>query len=293
MMKIFSLFTLFSIYLQALCPEYRVLGLQDKHKIAIASQDAIVWEREDGSWSVREANVTEAPCKESGYLLLNNMEYKRAALYDKSYYTLKKGWNYLQAPKDGVDVAKTFTDVEFVYIYDRRSKRWAGYSLDATLMRKIKAAKILTLKYIEPHEGFYLLTAQAMRVEIFSSLPSTSCQRIMKSGAYELIYDSGIEPDLSYNSSGSVGVASRYRSHTRRGVYNDSRVLVMVPKLKSLSKEQRLQKYAPAIPKIAIYFNSAYRNKAFYVYDYLDRLCYKGYFPSKRSPPRPVLKKIQ
>lgn len=264
----------------------------------IDSKESIVWDKQDGIWSVskptHKVRLTNSTCKNSGYVLINNNDIKyKTLLYPKNYYDLKKGWNYLTTPKDGVDVRKTFLDAEFVYVYDKRSQAWAGYSSQAKLMNKIKISRILELKYIEPKQGFYVLSSKAKRVSIVSKLPNAQCQKIMKSKKYNLIYDSGTDSAFSFNTVKSVGVKSRYWSHTRKGVYNDSRILIMVPKIQKLSKNKTLKKYGPAIPMMMIHFNEAYTEKEFYAYDYLDESCYKGVFPSKRLPPKPMLKKLK
>ena len=285
-------------YLQATCKEYTLLGSENQNQTQINSKDSIVWDKQDNVWSVSKpknsVNLTSSTCKESGYVLVSNsnMAYK-TLLHHTNYYDLKEGWNYLTAPKDGVDVTKTFMDAEFVYVYDKRSSAWAGYSPKKELMSKIKSTRILELRYIEPKRGFYVLSQKAMRVAIASKLPNAQCQKFMQNSNFDVIYDSGIDKAFSFNGIKSAAVASRYFSHTRKGVYNDSRVAIMVPKLKKLSTNKIAKKYAPAVPKIMIHFNEAYADKKFYAYDYLNESCHKGYFPSKRKPPAPTMETVK
>ncbi len=272
-----------------------LLGSDKQNQVNISSKDTIVWDKQDGIWSVskpkNEVKLTSSTCKDSGYVLLNNNEmiYK-AAPYNKSYYDLKKGWNYFTTPKNGVDVAKTFLDVEFVYVYDKRSQAWASYSPKDTLMQKIKQTRILELKYIEQGRGFYVLSSKAMRVAIASIVPNEQCQKFLKDINYDVIYDSGIDKAFTYNDIKSLSLSSRYFSHNREGVYNDSRVMIMVAKPKKLSKNKTPKKYAPAVPKMIILFNEAYQEQQFYAYDFLNNTCHVGYFPSKKKPPAPTMK---
>ncbi len=284
--------------LQANCKDYILLGSQTQNQLYIDSKDSVVWDKQDNIWSISKpkdrVTLTNSICKDSGFVLLNNdeMNYK-ALLHHRNYYNIEEGWNYVTTPEDGVDVAKTFLDVEFVYVYDKRSKAWAGYSPKEELMKKIKSTRILELKYIEPKRGFYILSNKAKRVTIVSKVPNTECQVVMKNRNYDVIYDSGIDRVFSYNSIKSIAVASRYFSHNREGIYNDSRVAVIVPRLKKLSKNKKPKKYGPAIPKMMIHFNEAYSGEEFYAYDYLNESCHKGHFPSDKRPPAPSMKEIK
>lgn len=298
MIKILFIFLLSISFLQASCKDYKLLGSDNQNRVEINSKDTIVWDEQDGVWSVskpiNKVKLTSSTCKNSGYILLNNNDITyKSLLHHKNYYDLKKGWNYFTTPKDGVDVTKTFLDAEFVYVYDKRSRAWAGYSPKDTLMKKIKQTRILELKYIEPNRGFYVLSSKAMRVAISSKVANEQCQKIMKNKNYDIIYDSGIDKAFSYNGIKSVALASRYFSHNRKNIYNDSRIIIIVPKLKKLSTNKTPKKYGPAIPKMMIHFNEAYQEQQFYAYDFLNESCHMGYFPSKRKPPAPTMKKLK
>lgn len=282
-------------YLQASAQECRYLG-STKSSLDLDSKEALLWKREHSSWSVSIAPspLQNFKCSSGEYLLLKSGDSKSSRLlHHKNFYAIKKGWNSLTSPKDGVDVAKTFSNVEFVYIYEPRSKLWAGYSPKKELMQKMKSAKILELKYIEPKKSFFLLSEKAMRVAIASKAPNKECQKIIDSKEYELLQNSGASQKMSYNGSKTLAFSSRYFSHQREGIYNDSRVLLMVPKIQKFSKTKKLKKYGPAVPKIMIEFNEAFIGREFYAYDYLNESCYKGYFPSKKRPPSPTLKKVK
>jgi hypothetical protein len=289
---------LLTIYIQADCKDYKLLGAKNENQKNISTQDTIKWDISAGEWSVsqpfKSLTLNQDACKDRGYILINDNSVKyKTLLHHKNYYDLKKGWNYFSTPKEGVDVARTFSDAEFVYVYDARSKAWAGYSPKKELMDKIKSTRILELKYIEPKRGFYVLSNKAVRTEISSKLANEQCQKIMNDKNFDVIYDSGIDADFSYNGIKSIALKSRNHSHMRKGVYNDSRVAIMTPKIKKLSKNKKAKKYAPAIPKMMIHFNEAYADHEFYAYDFLNETCHKGFFPSKKRPPAPMMKKIK
>ena len=289
---------LLSSYLQADCKDYTLLGAKNENQKNISTQDTIKWDISAGKWSVsqplKSLTLNQDTCKDSGYILVNDNSVKyKTLLHHKNYYDLKKGWNYFTTPKEGVDVARTFSDAEFVYVYDKRSKAWAGYSPKADLMKKIKSTRILELRYIEPKRGFYVLSNKAVRTGISSKVPNEQCQKIMNDKNFDVIYDSGIDEGMSYNGIKSIGFRSRNFSHQREGVYNDSRIVIMTPKLKKLSKNNKAKKYGPAIPKMMIHFNEAYAEQEFYAYDYLNESCHRGYFPSKKRPPAPMMKKVK
>ena len=298
MTKILLSILLSLTYLQASCKDYKLLGLENKNQTDINYKDTIVWDKKGSTWSVsiplKNHKLTKKTCKDSGYVLVpnNEMAYK-TLLHHKNFYNLKKGWNYITTPKDGVDVEQTFTDSEFVYVYDKRSRAWAGYSSKDELVKKMKSTRILELKYIEPNSGFYVLSSKDQRVNISSKLPSAECQQIMNDKNYDVIFDSGIDAEFSYNPIKSIALASRYFSHQRKGIYDDSRVAIMTPKLKKLSSNNKAKRYGPAIPKVMIHFNEAYEEKEFYSYDFLNETCRKGYFPSKRKPPAPMMSEVK
>lgn len=243
---------------------------------------------------VLSVTYLQASYDERAYILLNqDSSYHKEVLYQHNYYDIKEGWNTLTTPKEGVDVQKTFLDGEAIYVHDKHTKLWAAYSSSKVLMQKMHKDTLLELRYIEPNKEFYVLSKKAMRVAIRFKLPNKACQKIMKNPHYELLENSGTAEVMSYNKDKTLAFASRYFSHQRKGIYNDSRVLLMIPKLTYFSKDTKLKRYAPALPKIRIVFNKAYVDKEFYAYDYLNERCYKGYFPSKKRPPAPTMQTIK
>jgi hypothetical protein len=298
MTKFFLTFLLSLSALQADCSNYALLGAPDSKEISKDFKNSLVWTKEKNNWSlskpIENFSLSSSVCKTTGYVLLNNDKANfRAPLYKESSYKIKRGWNLLNTPQEGVDVAKTFQNVEFVYVYDKRSSLWAAYSPRADLMKKIKESKLLTLKYIEPRRAFYVLATKSMKTTIHSKVPNAQCQALMKNKNYEILYDSGIDNAFTFNTDTTLGLRSRNFSHTRRGVYNDSRVMIIVPKLKKYAADKTYRKYGPAIPKMMLLFNAAYAEKEFYAYDFLEESCRKGFFPSPKAPPAPVMLKVK
>ena len=52
-------------------------------------------------------------------------------------------------------------------------------------------------------------------------------------------------------------------------------------------------RYGPAEPKSMIRFAKEYEGKTFYMYDFYEKSCYKGFLPSMRIPPFAILQKLQ
>ena len=91
-------------------------------------------------------------------------EYKRSSssLHTSKSYSLKKGWNILTTPKDGVDISKTFSDpsiVEYVVTYDEVSTLWAMKTQNKTFLKET----ILSLEYLEPNITFFVLAKKRYR----------------------------------------------------------------------------------------------------------------------------------
>lgn len=272
-----------------------------KYSGVLKTKNSIVWTDRDGNWSVSKPqdnlNLSDITKKDIGYILINNDEtdYNTKGYRDDSY-NLKKGWNYIGSHIDGVDIEETFKDsgsVEFIYVYEKLSQAWAGYSPDDELMDKILDTRIISLRYIEPNIGFYVYAKKDTKVDIKSTIVNEICQKKIDDSAFEVLLDSGVDDGTSYNKRKSIGVKSRYLSHHKRGVYNDTRVMLIYPKLKLLDKKENMLAYGPAKPKSKINFNKAYEGKTFYMYDYHTKECYEGILPSVKIPPFSVLKKLK
>ncbi len=213
-------------------------------------------------------------------------------IHPQNSYRLTKGWNRLTTPKDGVDVIKTFENistVKFVVTYDNESKYWAGFTLNQTILKDLK--EMLLLKYLEPNVTFFVLALRNTRVNVKYASMNSRCSKIISTRRYNVLYDSGLTTENIKESKAPMIFSSRYHSHEYRGIYNDTRVALIYPKLKKSSKATL--KYGPAEPTVMFHYAKEYAQKKFFVYDYLEKNCYEGTFPSKKYPPLPVLTKLK
>lgn len=211
-----------------------------------------------------------------------------SALHTSKTYDLKKGWNKLTTPIDGVDIFNTFgtlTEVKFVAVYDSESKLWAVFSHE-----KI-AGELLLLKYLEPNITFFVLVSSETKVEIKSNVVNSACQKILEDEQYDFLLDSGIKQDSVVSKDETISAKSRYFSHHERGIYNDTRIVLIYPKVEA--KTKRSYKYGPALPKTFFEFSKEYEAKKFFVYDFKEQKCFEGVFPSMQIPPFPTLKEIK
>ena len=208
-------------------------------------------------------------------------------------YMLKRGWNTLTTPKDGVLVPQTFntSKVELVVAYDKTSKLWATFSNYSNLIApNMKDEKILFLKYLEPNTKFFVLAKSPTTIEIKSIEVSETCKNIMNDSRYDYIISSVLDLQPIVSKDNSITLKSGYFTHHEKGFYNETRVMLIYPKLKT--KNKAIYKYGPAFPKVAIKYAKEYEEKEFYIFDYKNNQCHKGLFPSKRVPPYPRLKSI-
>jgi len=223
-------------------------------------------------------------------LLLKEFSNSSSTLYTSKTYNLQKGWNKLRTPIDGIDLIQTFKDiskVKFVVTYDKTSKLWAMYTND----KNYKRNNLLFLKYLEPNITFFVLTKDDTKVDIKSIHINEACQKFVNNSLFDSIYDSGINKDIVVNNDNTMSIQSRYYSHHKRGLYDDTRVVLIYPKMST--KTKAILEYGPAKPKIKIKYAKEYENKNFYVYDYKLQKCYKGIFPSPKIPPFPILKEVK
>lgn len=282
------------------CTKYYLLGSQKQNLTQLPSQEMVIFSRTSQGYEVSKplTSTQSFGCRESGgYVLLSDSsrEYLDEPFYNGSVYTLKKGWNYLSSPKEGLDVIATFAayeDVEFVYVYDKQTRAWAGYSPHKELMELILSTRVLGLRSIEPGFGFYILAKKALKVPLKSIQLTQECLEKKENSAFSFITASAYDKAMSLSADGSLGFESRYTSHYTRGVYDDTRVMLLYPKLKT-GMSPKLLKYGPAVPKARVHYAKEFEEKKFYVFDYKTKNCYEGVFPSKRIPPFPVLRKLQ
>ncbi len=210
-------------------------------------------------------------------------------LYKSDSYQLQKGWNLLTTPKDGINIVKTFNDIskiKYVVTYYNIGKLWAIYSPNETF------SNMLFLKYLEPNVTFFVLAKKKTSITIKSNVMNKACKVFADDiQKYETLIDSGIGNKFTMSKSKIMALQSRYYSHHDRGIYNDTRVELIYPKISS--DTEKIMKYGPAIPKVAIKFPKAYEGSLFYLYDFKDEKCFYGHFPSPKIPPFPVLKELK
>ncbi|QSZ40613.1 hypothetical protein GJV85_00255 [Sulfurimonas aquatica] len=298
-MKRLTLLVLFlGTVLNADCENLLLLGLQNKTLKSIQSDNTIIWSLRDKKWHASEPlaskTLQDIKCDKNAYALVNENALKNTSkLHPKDSYELTKGWNRLTSPKNGIDTVETFSElkeVKFVYVYDKLSAAWAGFSADDKILQEIRNTRILDLKYIEPNISFYVYVSKRVKVNIENTDVSKICKDKIASG-FETLLSSGINENLIFNKEKSVGLKSRYMSHYRRGVYSDSRVLLIYPKIRAASK--KLLKYGPGSPRVILNYAKEYEDREFYVFDYFEKSCYKGKYPSMKMPPVPTLRKLK
>ena len=298
MKKIF-LALLISIAAFGACKPY-VLGLETQgSKELINLKNSLVFKSSNKGWSVSslqdKVNLKTLSCKDKAYVLINNDEISYdTPEYRDSFYSLKRGWNYIDSHMDGVDVEKTFKNsfgVIFVYVYDKPTQAWAGYSPQKNNLDMMLNTRILSLKKIEPNRGFYVYAKSSEKVNIVTTVQKGVCKTLMSDDNYAFLTDSGIDSDTQYNEKKSIGLKSRYFSHYKRGVYSESRITLIYPKIK-VEKVAEL-KYGPAVPKSTIEYTKEYENLNFYMFDHKKGKCYQGIFPSMKTPPFASLKEMK
>jgi len=216
-----------------------------------------------------------------------------SSLHKTKTYMLKKGWNTLTTPKSGVVVPLTFniSKVELVVAYDKKSKLWATFSNYANFIAPdMKNEKILFLKYLEPNTTFFVLAKSNISIIIKSIKISKSCKNIMLKDKYDYMINSILDDSFTISKDKSIGIKTGYYTEHEKGVYNETRVMLIYPKINTNTKA--VYKYGTAFPKVTLKYVKEYEEKEFYIYDYKVQKCYMGLFPSKRIPPFPRLKEI-
>ena len=203
--------------------------------------------------------------------------------------TIQKGWNLFLSTKNGIDIRKSFQNnlkIKFIITYDDISKLWAIYAPSHIYPKE----KMLFLEYLEPNVKFFILANEDVKVNLKSTPISNSCTKFLNNPNFSSVLDSGISKEYSTQDN-IVSVKSRYFSHYKQGLYSDTRILVIYPKQQGMMSKE-LYHYGSAIPKISLKFPKSYEEKTFYVFDFKDKKCYKGIFPSKKIPPFPMLKEL-
>jgi len=198
-----------------------------------------------------------------------------------SQYHLKKGWNTLCVPTDGIDIVATFlhTDIETLYHYDAERNLLALYRADAI---GASVPGHLLLETLEPGEEFSLFTATAATIDIVPSGLTGTCLAYANTSDY-LQHIEALSGKEAVNASGDIKLVSRYLPYQKRGFYRDSRVTLIYPKLPYAG--DATFRYGPANPRILIDYAKAYENRMFYLYDHFQKRCFTGIFPSQKVPP--------
>jgi len=218
-----------------------------------------------------------------------------APIYEGSSYKITEGWNTLFAPKDGVDVVETFKNrenIELLFVYDKLTNVWAGYSNDKSIKKELSSKRILSLKYIESGVKFFTFSRKNVDVEIKSLNVNKTCLKLMKTPSNSSLLDSGLSKEEKFSKEDAISINSKYLAHYKRGIYNDTRVILIYPKIEKFSQKEELLTYGPASPRVTLKYAKEYEDKVFYIYDYLNHSCYKGLFPSRKTPPFSSLVKL-
>ena len=220
--------------------------------------------------------------------LLKELNSSSYTMHKTDTYILNKGWNLLNTPSTGVEVQSTFdiSIVKFVAVYDNKSLSWALYSPE----NMIQNNKILLLKYLEPNISFFVFAKERKIIKIKSNKVNDTCKKFILNDDYSYMIHGARELYSASNDKKNIIFNSRYFSHQERGIYDDTRVMLIYPVVESKGKPT--YKYGPAKPKINILYAKEYENKKFYTYDYKLQKCFMGYFPSMKIPPYPVLEEI-
>lgn len=283
---LFCLFVANALY--GACEGYFKLG--EKNSQGLEKLPSIVWHAKGQGFSLEPTT-----CQKSGFVLFydNDKEYIKKE-HAKTSYTLQRGWNFVHAPQSGVDVAKTFggnSSVLFVYIYDKTTPAWAGYSSHRIYREMMQTTRILDLQAIEPRLGFYVYASKKITLPIVATQVSGECKKLLLNKGYGVLSDSGIDEGVQEDKQFGMTFTSLYRSHFKRGIYGDTRVILFYHK-RELQKQTRRLRYGAVEPRAIVEYPKEYEEQTFYVFDYFTKQCYQGVFPSKKTPPYPTLKRL-
>ncbi len=198
-----------------------------------------------------------------------------------SEYRLKKGWNTLIVPDDGIDIVTTFTqaDINDLFYYDAERNLLTLYRADAIGM---SVPGHLRLEALEPGDEFSVYAQRDAIITIVPSAITGICLSYADDPGYMYIAASG-KKESSRESGTSMELTSRYLPYQKKGFYRDSRVTLIYPKLSTAGVATL--RYGPANPRILINYAKAYENRTFYLYDHFQKRCFTGIFPSQKVPP--------
>ncbi|MBN2895172.1 MAG: hypothetical protein JXK05_04675 [Campylobacterales bacterium] len=260
-------------------------------------ESTILWSESNGSWSASlplELSALQTLHVGPNDFILAPIAPKKAPKMSGDTLKLQAGWNHIAAPREGIDVLATFeaqAQIRFVFVYDPQSGIWAGYSPKRDILEAINQTRILLLRAIEPEVGLFIYAEKAMEHKSVPLHVSEQCLEFARQSDYATLTDSGMDADATENPKDAIALQSRYLSHYRRGIYSDSRQMLIYPKIKT--DAAATLKYAPADPATHIRYAPQYAEKSFYIYDFMQRRCYIGVFPSKKVPPFGTLKVLK
>ena len=223
-------------------------------------------------------------------LLLKEFYNSSSTLHTSNIYQLKRGWNKLTTPENGIYPDKSFKDIskiKYVVTYDDVSKYWAMYAPD----KQDQKDSFLFLKYLEPNVTFFILAKEDLKVQTYAKEINQSCLKLMNSPEVDTILSSVLNKGFSFNDNKTMSMKTRYLSHLKKGIYDDTRILLIYKKQNS--KEKATYKYGPGEPRANLVFTKEYEAKKFFIYDYKLEKCFAGVFPSPKIPPFPTLREIK
>jgi len=223
-------------------------------------------------------------------LLLKESLDSSSILHSSDIYQLKRGWNKVTTPKDGIYLEQSFKDIsqiKYITTYEKVNKLWAVYAPN----KKYPKDNILFLKYLEPNITFFVLANEDVKVKTNGKKINKSCLKAMNTPGVSTLLSSAFNENISVSKDNSMSFKTRYLSHHTKGLYDDTRLLLIYEDLNSTRKAS--YRYGPAKPRAVINFTKEYEAKSFFIYDYKLEKCFKGVFPSVKIPPLPILQEIK
>jgi len=206
-------------------------------------------------------------------------------------YYLHKGWNKILVPNTGVDVLTTLQnhqEILRVALYDKELHQWALLQQNNTSLSQTN--KPLLLVSAEPKQTLFIQARCDTTLSLATISISKSCQKYLHNPHFNALVASSKDTQRVFSTNKTISIAPRYASNFHRGYYKDSRVLLIYPKIDKYT--HTLQSYGPAEPYINIKYDTSYEQKEFFIFDYMDKRCYRGIFPSFKTPPYPVLQEL-
>jgi len=195
---------------------------------------------------------------------------------------------YINSLDNSIDVFKSFdsSDIEYIYLFDRVSKKNALYKPNGDIDKDI----FLTLETIESGVEFYIKTKVKKNIKLKLKGLSGVCKKYYDDKSYNSILDSGIDKKYTHSDDNSIAISSRYYSNHLKGRYTDTQVMLIYPKIEKYTKS--IATIGIGRPTAMLRFDKSYLGKEYYIYEYQNDQCYKGKF-SQNSFDFMELKKIK